>query len=93
MEKDWVFKMGIIKSINEFIKAKVEEKKEMDAIYNEAYKEQYKKQLVVKAKNDAKDKLNPNKTKTIKPMFKQGLVDDKPSLDDWSIGDEKCHAK
>jgi len=80
--------MGFMTKVNEFIKQKIEEKKQMDQIYKDAYKEEAEKQMIVKAKMDAKSRINPdpNKKKTIKPIFKQGLIDD-DNNHNWKMGD------
>ena len=79
--------MKLLEKIKEAIKESIEQKREQDKIYKEAYNEAYKKELVVKAKKDAKSRLDPNKKGTIQPMFKQGLVDSEPTKG-FTIGDE-----
>jgi len=78
--------MKLLEKIKEAIKESVEQKREQDKIYKEAYNEAYKKELVVKAKNDAKARLDPNKKRSIQPIFKQGLVDTDESKG-FTIGD------
>jgi len=83
--------MGFMDKVKEFINVKIEEKKELDEVYKEAYKEQSKQELIIKAKHDAKQRFNPdlNKKKEITPIFKQGLVDEQTNYGKFKIGSDE----